>query len=194
MSFNNAFTAVTGATYTAAQYNTYTRDNLTAIWVYTTAGDIVYATSATTLARLGIGASGYIMGSSGSAPQWVANTKYILVPVNGDIALTVANQQGWFTIPPQFNGWNITFVRVTRDAGGTGVPSFQLRNITDGVNILSTAATIDSGEVSSLTAATPPVINTAVDDVATDDRFAVDVTVAGTNTLHSLFTVGLDKP
>lgn len=31
MSFDNSFTAVTGATYTAAQYNTYVRDNLTAL-------------------------------------------------------------------------------------------------------------------------------------------------------------------
>jgi len=70
MAFNNSFTAVTGATYTAAQYNTHVRDNLTAIWVYTTAGDIAYATSATALVRLGIGASNTVLGSSGSAPQW----------------------------------------------------------------------------------------------------------------------------
>jgi hypothetical protein len=31
MSFDNSFTAVTGATYTASQYNTYTRDNLDAL-------------------------------------------------------------------------------------------------------------------------------------------------------------------
>jgi len=72
VSFNNSFTAVTGATYTAAQYNTHVRDNLTAIWVYTTAGDISYATGATTLARLGIGAAGAILRSTGSAPAWLA--------------------------------------------------------------------------------------------------------------------------
>lgn len=71
MSFNNSFTAVTGATYTAAQYNTHTRDNLTAIWVYTTAGDIAYATGATSLARLGIGANTttVLMPASG-VPSW----------------------------------------------------------------------------------------------------------------------------
>ena len=70
MAFNNSFTAITGATYTAAQYNTYTRDNLTAIWVYTTAGDIAYATGATTLARLGIGSNYKVVRSNGSAPTW----------------------------------------------------------------------------------------------------------------------------
>lgn len=70
MAFDNSYTAVTGATYTAAQYNTYTKGNFTAIWVYTTAGDIVYATSSTALARLGIGAAKSILGSNGSAPIW----------------------------------------------------------------------------------------------------------------------------
>lgn len=70
MAFNNSFTAVVGATYTAAQYNTYVRDNFTAIWVYTTAGDIAYASSATALARLGIGAATTVLGSNGSAPVW----------------------------------------------------------------------------------------------------------------------------
>lgn len=71
MSFNNSFTAVTGATYTAAQYNTHVRDNLTAIWVYTTQGDIAYASSATALARLGIGANNttVLMPASG-IPSW----------------------------------------------------------------------------------------------------------------------------
>ena len=32
MAFDNSFTAVTGATYTAAQYNTYVRDNLDALF------------------------------------------------------------------------------------------------------------------------------------------------------------------
>lgn len=32
MSYDNSFTAVTGATYTAAQYNTYVRDNLDALF------------------------------------------------------------------------------------------------------------------------------------------------------------------
>lgn len=70
MAFNNSFTAVTGATYTAAQYNTHTRDNFAAVWVYTTAGDISYATSATTLARLGIGTEYYVLRSASGIPAW----------------------------------------------------------------------------------------------------------------------------
>ena len=72
MSFDNSYTAVTGATYQASDYNTHTKGNFTAVWVGTTAGDIDYYTSATAKNRLAIGAAGGILTSSGSAPQWTA--------------------------------------------------------------------------------------------------------------------------
>jgi len=72
MAFNNSFTAVVGATYTAAQYNTHVRDNFTAVWVYTSAGDIVYASSSTTLARLAKGTAyqHLRMNVGATAPEW----------------------------------------------------------------------------------------------------------------------------
>lgn len=73
MAYTSGFSAVTGAVFTAAQYNTNVRDNFTAIWVYTTAGDISYATGATTLARLAIGAAGALLSSTGTAPAWQTN-------------------------------------------------------------------------------------------------------------------------
>ena len=194
MSFNNGFTAVTGATYTAAQYNTYVRDNFTAIWVGTTAGDLDYYTSSTAKTRLAIGTAGQILMSSGTAPTWVSGERYIPVYLNSDVALTVGDYQGWFMVPPAINGWNITFVGAMRKAGGTGVPTLQLRNVTDSVDVLTTRVTIDSSETTSGTAATPPVIDTTHDDVATYDIFAVDVDVAGTSTFDCVFYVGFTKP
>lgn len=194
MSFNNGFTAVTGATYTAAQYNTYVRDNFTAIWVGTTAGDIDYYSSSTAKTRLAIGTAGQMLLSNGSAPTWVSGTRYIPVYLNSDVALAVGDYQGWFMIPPDFNGWNITNVYAMRKAGGTGVPAFQLRNVTDAVDVLTTKITIDSGETTSGTAATAPVIDTTKDDVASYDIFAVDVDVAGTSTFNAVVYVGLTKP
>mgnify|MGYP003965578773 FL=1 len=72
MAFSNSYTAVTGGTLSAAQWNTGVRDNFTAIWVYTTAGDLAYATSSTALARLGIGTAGQslITNSGATAPEW----------------------------------------------------------------------------------------------------------------------------
>jgi hypothetical protein len=46
--------------------------------------------------------------------------------------------------------------------------------------MLTTPITIDPGEFTSFTAATPAVINTANDLVATGDLIAIDVDVAGT--------------
>lgn len=193
MSFNNGYTAVTGATYTAAQYNTYTRDNFTAVWVYTTAGDLAYATGATSLARLAIGASGYILTSTGSAPSWTQFIRYFSFELNTDVALVVGDDAVRFRIPAALNGWNIVSVAGSRKSG-TGVPAIQIRNVTDAVDVLSTKLTIDSGETDSSTADTAAVIDTSKDDVATADQFAIDVDVAGTTTLHMVVEIGFAKP
>lgn len=70
--YTSGFTAVTGSVFTAAQYNTNVRDNFTAIWVYTTAGDISYATGATTKARLAIGTAYEMLrtNAGATAPEW----------------------------------------------------------------------------------------------------------------------------
>lgn len=72
MAFSSGFTAVTGATFLASQYNTYVRDNFTAIWVFTTAGDMIYATSSTVAARLAIGSPRQVLrvNTGGTAPAW----------------------------------------------------------------------------------------------------------------------------
>jgi hypothetical protein len=63
-----------GEVLTAANMNAQLRDNLleTMVAKVTTAGDIVYATAANALARLGIGATGAIMYVTGGAPAWLA--------------------------------------------------------------------------------------------------------------------------
>lgn len=72
MAFTSPMTAVTGVTFTAAQFNTNVRDNLNAIWVGTTAGDVEYYSSATAKARVALGANGSIMYVTSSAPAWLA--------------------------------------------------------------------------------------------------------------------------
>lgn len=52
--------------------NTYWRDNMAASWPFTTTGDMEYAASGSTLSRLGIGALGTLLRSTGSAPAWFA--------------------------------------------------------------------------------------------------------------------------
>lgn len=71
MSFDNSYTAVTGATYQASDYNTSTKGNFTAIWVGTTAGDMDYYTSAMAKNRLALVTGGLLYGGA-SAPAWLA--------------------------------------------------------------------------------------------------------------------------
>ena len=119
--------------------------------------------------------------------------RYIPALLNTDLALNTGDDAYRFRIPAALNGWNITSVAASRKSG-TGILTIQLRNVTDAVDILSTKLTVDSGETDSSTAATPAVINTAVDDVATGDQFAIDVDVAGTSTLYAYVEIGFPKP
>lgn len=91
MAFDNGYTAVTGATYAASDYNTYTKGNFTAIWVGTTAGDMDYYSSATAKSRLALGAAYTVIYSNGSAPAYgslstiAANSALLASQAAGDI-------------------------------------------------------------------------------------------------------------
>jgi hypothetical protein len=96
-------------------------------------------------------------------------------------ALSTGDGRLVFTIPADLNGMNL----VDGDAAvstvsSSGLPTIQIRNVTDAHDMLSTPITIDANEYSSFTAATQPVINASYDDVATGDRIAIDVDAAGT--------------
>lgn len=64
---------ITGQTYSAGNYNTYVKDNINSLLVFTTAGDLVYASSSTTLARLGIGTEGYVLTVVSGLPVWATS-------------------------------------------------------------------------------------------------------------------------
>ena len=63
----------TGDWIDAAWLNQYLRDNVAALWPYTTAGDISYATSPTVLARLGKpSVESVLKNTSAGAPSWLS--------------------------------------------------------------------------------------------------------------------------
>lgn len=66
-------TVLSGDSWSASQHNTYGRDNDLAYWVYTTAGDLAYATSSSTLARLAkpTTGNGVLQMSTAGAPSYV---------------------------------------------------------------------------------------------------------------------------
>ena len=79
----------------------------------------------------------------------------------------------YFTIPARLNGYKLKSVHArVITAGVSG--SANLFNFTiNGTNMLSTALMINASAVDSSTAATPYVIDTAHDDVVTNDLIAV---------------------
>jgi hypothetical protein len=71
MAWTTPKTWTAGAKLLAAELNTHVRDNLNAINVGTTAGDVLYYTAAATPARLGIGADRILAGNAGgTAPAY----------------------------------------------------------------------------------------------------------------------------
>lgn len=114
-----------------------------------------------------------------------ALTPYLVVlePFGPDEAVSVTDNAVHFNIPSEINGKNLTAVVVyVRTASSSGLPTVQVRNVTDGFDMLSTKCTVDPNELNSSTAAAPVVIDTAHDDVVTHDEISIDVDGAGTGT------------
>jgi hypothetical protein len=101
----------------------------------------------------------------------------------------------YFHVPADLNGMNLVEVHALAiTAGTTSVSTIQVANVTDAVDMLSTRITIDSGETGSNTAATPPVINTATDDIATNDVLRIDIdTVSSTPPKGLIVTLGFQR-
>lgn len=92
--------------------------------------------------------------------------------------MVTGDAQASFTVPSVLNGAVITGVMASVvTAGTTGTAEIALRRSRSGsaVDVLSTDVTIDTTETNSTTAATPAVINTSNDDLATGDILLVDV-------------------
>ena len=72
MAYTAVPTVTTGDYWTAANHNTYIRDNFAASIpdLFTTAGDMVRATAADTATKLPIGGAGSLLVSTGTAPAW----------------------------------------------------------------------------------------------------------------------------
>lgn len=72
MAYSAHPTVVTGQTWSAANQNQYVKGNFDALWPFTTAGDLAYATGATALNRLAIGTARQVLrvNSGATAPEW----------------------------------------------------------------------------------------------------------------------------
>lgn len=85
-------------------------------------------------------------------------------------------------VSSELNGMNLINAHAAIYSVSTsGLPTIQIHNLTDTVDMLTTPITIDVGELSSYTALTQPEIDVDNDDVVTGDVLRVDVDGAGTS-------------
>lgn len=106
---------------------------------------------------------------------------YSIKVVNDTTVVTVGDGQFIFMIEDDVAGCRLVQAQAyVTTVSSSGLPTVQIRNVTQAVDMLSTKITIDASEFTSYTAATPRVINLANSDVARGDLIAVDVDVAGT--------------
>lgn len=85
-----------------------------------------------------------------------------------------------FLIPPELDGTALfRAVAFVSTVSSSGLPTIQVRNITQSLDVLSTKITIDANEYTSITAATPCVIKDKIVYRA-GDLIAIDIDVAGT--------------
>lgn len=104
--------------------------------------------------------------------------------------LTVTQKVGdWHLhIPPELNGLSLVYAHVEVDvAGVTGTQTFQIRNETDTVDLLSTLLTIDTTETGSDEAAAPYVIKSDGSEIVnTNDLIVLDSDVIQTTAAQGL--------
>jgi hypothetical protein len=113
---------------------------------------------------------------------------------NGD-ALTTGDGKAYLRIDSPLNGYNLVGVAAhVTTVSTSGLPTIQIANVTDSVDMLSTKLTIDANEKDSSTAAAAAVIDTAADDVATGDELRIDVDVAGTGAKGLIVTLIFQLP
>ncbi len=89
---------------------------------------------------------------------------------------------------------NLVSVAAHCDTASTsGIPTFQICNVTNSVDMLSTPLTINVNENDSSTA-TAVVIDTDKDNVTTGDWLRVDCDIAGTGTKWVVIELGFLLP
>lgn len=119
----------------------------------------------------------------GIAGSYAGTKSWVIALHESDTDSEVADGKVGFVVPASMNGMNIVeAVASVHTAGTTGTTDYQLRRrrATSDVDAFSTKLTIDSGETSSTTAATPVVINTSNDDLQTGDILYVDTDAVST--------------
>lgn len=109
--------------------------------------------------------------------------------------LAVGDDKERFYIPAPVNGLNLVDARLLlKTPSSSGLPTFQIARVRAGVavDVFDPAHKLscDVSELTSVTASNPVQINTANDDVETDDYYRADLDITGTGAVGA--TIMLD--
>jgi len=122
------------------------------------------------------------------AGSYVGTARVVISVTPDNIDVVTGDNQARTYIPTSVGGMNLVGVHAyVVTAGTTNTTDVQIHNLTQAADMLSTVSTIDSGETSSRTAATPAVIDTANDDVAAGDIIRIDIDAASTVSPEGLY-------
>lgn len=151
--------------------------------------DDIKANMSLTTGKILFGASNLF--SEKDPEQVVTQTLIIPIKMNAAVAAT---DEVRFVVPDSLNGCDLVNVNaaVATNTFSSGTFEISVYNVTDTAEMLSTNMTIDTSELSTVTAATPAVINTATDDIATDDIININVVTIGGGGSATNLTVTLE--
>lgn len=122
--------------------------------------------------------NGRAVSPAGLAESVFGQKPVSIVLANNETDAGVGDGVGKFnyTVPEHLNGWNLVAAHAAVDiAGTTGTLDIQLHNVTQAVDMLSTVITVDSGELTSYSAAVAPVVDGANNAVTTGDKIRTDI-------------------
>lgn len=152
--------------------------------IWDTKGDLVAASAADTGAKLAAGANTKVLtadSAQSTGLKWQLTKDIELKVMDDATVVTTGDGKIIFCVPAALGGCDLTAAHAfVTTVSSSGLPTVQIRNVTQTADMLTTKITIDVSEFTSYTAAAAPVIDTGNDDVATGDLIAVDVDVAGT--------------
>lgn len=101
------------------------------------------------------------------------------IKVFADTVTTVAgNGAFFFAIPTDVDLHDLISAEAYLSTVAGGATEIQIHNVTQAQDMLTEPITIDSGDVTSNTSASPVEINLSADDVLADDLIRIDVDVA----------------
>ena len=165
MAYSAVPLVATADLWTAANHNTYLKDNMTAIWVGTAAGDDDYYTGATSKIKRVIGTAGQIsrVNAAATAKEWYSQESAIeFIIGNGEDVITTGVKAA-IEIPCKCK---IVSARIVENLGTSGSIVIDLW--------MDTYANVVPTDVVSITAAAPPTVTTAI---KSEDTTLTDWTV-----------------